>query len=360
MHEKKNISNKTKSEMTAPFLTRRPSMPRRKRIILCLSSIFVVLFLYLLFLGWTMIQMPGKSYQGELPAADEPLKQLAEELRKDVTKLSGEIGERNVTKRPEALDQAAKWIQSEFAATGLTLGHQIYTVDGHACRNLEVEIPGKTKPAEIVIIGAHYDSMIGTPGANDNGTGIAATLALLRRFAHHPLNKTLRFVAFVNEEPPYFQTDRMGSAMYAKRCHEQKEKITAMISLETIGCYSDAPDSQHYPRPLGLLYPSVGNFIGFVGNKSSAELVRHALGTFRQEEKFPSEGAALPDLFPGVGFSDHWAFNQQGYPALMVTDTAMYRYPHYHEAEDTTDKIDFDRTARVVRGLEKVVEELGK
>lgn len=335
-------------------------MTRRKRIFLGLTSTFVVLIAYLIFLGWTMIQMPGKSYRGELPEADASLKQLSEELRKDVAKISSEIGERNITKHPEALDETAKWIQSEFAATGLTLGHQIYTVDGHACRNLEVEIPGKTKPAEIVLVGAHYDSMIGTPGANDNGTGIAAMLALLRRFAGHPQNKTLRFVAFVNEEPPYFQTEKMGSAVYARRCREKKEKITAMLALETIGYYNDAPNSQHYPRPFGLLYPSEGNFIGFVGDKASAELVRQVIGTFRQAEKFPSEGAALPEFVPGVGFSDHWSFNQQGYLAVMVTDTAMFRYPEYHEADDTIDKIDFDRTARVVRGLEKVIEELGK
>jgi hypothetical protein len=335
-------------------------MTRRKRILLVLSSTFVVLIAYLLFLGWTMTRMPGKSFAGDLPKADAALKGLADELRKDVAKLSAEIGERNVSRHPRELDRAADWIQAEFAASGSALGRQTYKVEEHPCRNLEVEIPGKSRPGEIVIVGAHYDSAIGTPGANDNGTGVAAMLALLRRFSARPLGRTLRFVAFVNEEPPYFQTEQMGSFVYAKRCRAEKRQIAAMIALETIGCYSDAPDSQHYPRPFGLLYPSVGNFIGFVGNKDSAELVRQAIAAFRREEQFPSEGGALPDFVPGVGFSDHWSFSQQGYPALMVTDTAMYRYPHYHEAEDTLDKIDFDRMARVVRGLEKVIEELGK
>jgi hypothetical protein len=334
-------------------------MTRRKRILLGLSSTFAVLFLYLLFLGWTMIQMPRKSYRGELPEADASLKQLAAELRKDVAMLAEEIGERNVSKHPQELDRAAEWIQSEFAATGLPLGRQIYKVESVTCRNLDVEILGKTRPAEIVIVGAHYDSVVGTPGANDNASGVAAMLALMRRFANRPLDRTLRFVAFVNEEPPYFQTEQMGSAVYARRCHEQKEKITAMLSLETIGYYNDASKTQHYPSPFGMLYPSEGNFIGFVGNKESAELVRRAVATFRGAEKFPSEGAALPDFVTGVGFSDNWSFNRQGYPAIMVTDTAMFRYPHYHEAEDTIDKIDFDRSARVVRGLEKVIEELG-
>ena len=334
-------------------------MTRRKRILLGLSCTFAVLISYLLFLGWTMTRMPGKSYRGELPEADASLKKLAEELRKDVATLAEEIGERNVANHPRELDRAADWIQAEFAATGLSLGKQIYRADGHSCRNLHVEIPGRARPAEIVLVGAHYDSAPGTPGANDNATGVAAMLALLRRFANRPLERTLRFVAFVNEEPPYFQTDRMGSAVYARRCREQKEKIIAMLSLETIGYYSDDPKSQHYPAPFGMLYPSEGNFIGFVGNKASADLVRQVVGAFRNAEKFPSEGAALPDFVPGVGFSDHWSFNRQGYASVMATDTAMYRYPHYHEAEDTPDKIDFDRTARVVRGLEKVIEKLG-
>jgi len=162
-------------------------------------------------------------------------------------------------------------------------------------------------------------------------------------------------VAFVNEEPPYFQTEQMGSWVYARRCHERNEKITAMLSLETIGYYSDSPDSQKYPPPFNLLYPSTGNFIGFVGNTSSAALVRQVVGAFRQYEQFPSEGGAPPEAIPGVGFSDQWSFWQEGYPALMVTDTAMFRYPHYHQAEDTPDKIDFERMARVVRGLEKVI-----
>jgi Zn-dependent M28 family amino/carboxypeptidase len=335
-------------------------MTKRKRILLFSASTLVVVVAYLFYWGWSMTRMPGVSYRGELPAADEPLKQLAESLRGDVAVLAEEIGERNASKQPEKLDQAAKWIQRQFSETGLALGKQTYNVGGHLCRNLDVEIPGTSKPAEIVVIGAHYDSAIGMPGANDNGTGVAAMLALLRRFKDRPVGKTLRFVAFTNEEPPYFQTDKMGSLVYARRCREQKEKIAAMICLETVGYYSEDAGSQHYPAPFGMFYPSTGNFIGFVGNSASAGVVERAVKVFREAEKFPSEGGALPDFVTGVGFSDNWSFNQQGYPAVMVTDTALFRYPQYHEAEDTLDKIDFDRMARVVRGLEKVVEEFGK
>ena len=300
--------------------------------------------------------MPGTTHRGPLPAADATLEKLADELRRDVQALAVDIGERNVGRRPQQLAQAAEYLEGELQKAGYTVRRQEYDVSDVRCANLDVELLGTTRAKEIVVVGAHYDTALGTPGANDNTSGVAATLALARRFAGRPGERTLRFVAFVNEEPPYFQTRQMGSWVYARRCHEQGERIVAMLSLETIGYYSDAPGSQKYPLPLGGIYPTEGNFIGFIGNVASGDLVRQAVGLFRQHEPFPSEGAALPDMVPGVGFSDHWSFWQEGYPGVMVTDTAMFRYPHYHAAEDTPDKIDFDRTARVVRGLEQVVE----
>ncbi len=163
---------------------------------------------------------------------------------------------------------------------------------------------------------------------------------------------------FVNEEPPYFQSAQMGSWVYAKACHDRDENVVAMISLETIGYYSDAPNSQHYPFPFGLLYPSTADFIAFVGNTASRALVRETVASFRRHAQFPSEGAAVPGWITGVGWSDHWAFWQEGYPALMVTDTAPFRYPHYHDSTDTPDKLDYERFARVVDGLAGVVGDL--
>ncbi len=304
---------------------------------------------------WFLTNMPGRSFRGELPPADDALKSLTAELRRDVAYLAEEIGERNVQNRPHELSVAADYIESEFVAAGYAVNPQEYEVDGRNCRNLEVEIRGSTLPEEIVIVGAHYDTVVATAGANDNTSGVAAMLALARRFSGRTIHRTLRFVAFVNEEKPYAHTDVMGSRVYSRRCAERGEKVTAMLSLETIGYYDDTPGSQKYPRPFGLLYPSEGNFIAFVGNIKSRSLVRRVVAAFRRNEEFPSEGAALPAAVYGVGFSDHWSFWQEGYPALMVTDTAMFRYPHYHQPEDTTDKVDFDRLARVVRGLEKVV-----
>ena len=197
--------------------------------------------------------------------------------------------------------------------------------------------------------------------ANDNGSGVAAMLALARRFAQTPAQCTLRFVAFVNEEPPYFLSEQMGSFVYAGRCKARGDEISAMISLETIGYFSDAPHSQTYPAPgLGVFYPTVGNFIGFVANVHSRALLRRSIAFFRKHAGVPSEGAALPAFIPGVSWSDQWAFWQHGYPGIMVTDTAPFRYPHYHSATDTPDKLDYDRFTLVVSGMEKVIEGLDK
>jgi hypothetical protein len=306
----------------------------------------------------TMIRMPGKSHRGPLPPGDERLRSLAGELRRHVDQLATHIGERNVLRRPRALAQAADYVEGEWKKAGYKPQRQAYDVSGTRCCNLDAELRGTVRPDEIVIIGAHYDSAPGTPGANDNATGVASLLVLAQRFAQRAPGRTLRWVSFVNEEPPYFQTEHMGSWVYARRCRERHQRVTAMLSLETMGYYSEAANSQKYPLPFSLFYPSTGNFIGFVGNTASGDLVRQVVGTFRQHEPFPSEGGALPELVPGVGFSDHWSFWQEKYPGLMVTDTAMFRYPPYHEAEDTVDKVDFDRLARVVRGLERVVETL--
>lgn len=328
---------------------------KRKKLLwgACLALGLITL---LIGMAWrTMIYMPGVSYHGKLPPADEQLEALASELRGDVDALAVKIGERNVRKHPRQLAQAANYIESAFKAAGYIVERQEYLVSETRCCNLEVEIPGSVRPKEIVIVGAHYDTASGTPGANDNASGVAATLALARKFSHSKTGRTLRFVAFVNEEPPYFQTDKMGSRVYAQRCRERHENVVAMLSLETLGCYSDTPGSQKYPPPFSFLYPSEGNFIGFIGNTASRGLVRQMVETFRHSEQFPSEGAAAPAMIRKIGFSDHWSFWQEGYSALMVTDTAMCRYPHYHELTDTIDKIDFDRMARVVRGLNEVV-----
>ena len=300
------------------------------------------------------IRMAGKSYRGPMLPLSGQETELRDALRRDVEKLAGEIGERNVW-RYRALAGAADFLEGSFAKSGYQPCRQGYEVAGVTCYNIEAEIQGSDRADEIVIIGAHYDSVEGTPGANDNATGAAAVIALARLFAGEKRSRTVRFVEFVNEEPPYFRSSQMGSVVYAKHCRKRDEKVVAMLSLETIGYYSDERGSQKYPFPFGLIYPSTGNFIGFVGNTLSGCLVRDLVASFRRHTKFPSEGGALPGIIPGIDFSDHWAFWQQGYPGVMVTDTALFRYPYYHAREDTPDKVQYDRLARVVAGLGRVI-----
>jgi Zn-dependent M28 family amino/carboxypeptidase len=301
--------------------------------------------------------MPGRNISNAAALNDAEIA-LRAELRADVQKLAGEIGERNMSRYPQLL-AAADFVEASMAGAGLVPRRVSYELRGRECHNIEVEIRG-TSP-KIFVVGAHYDSVFGCPGANDNGSGVAALLALVRRFGGKPSGKTLRFVAFVNEEPPYFQTEEMGSFVYAKRCKERGDRIAGMISLETIGYFSDAPGSQKYPSPaLGLFYPSKGNFIGFAANTTSRSLLRATVAAFRKAGRLPCQGAALPAAIPGINWSDQWSFWQCSYPAIMVTDTAPFRYPHYHEPTDTPDKLDYDRFALVVSGMEKTIADLAK
>jgi hypothetical protein len=321
------------------------------------SAARIALVLLIIFgLVWAFgIRMPGRNTSMAATLNESEIA-LRAELRADVQKLAGEIGERNMNRYPKLLE-AANFIETALTSARLTPRRVSYELRGRALHNLEVEIPG-TSP-EIFVIGAHYDSVFGCPGANDNGSGVAALLALARRFAGKPTGKTLRFVAFVNEEPPYFQSDEMGSFVYAKRCQARGDRIAGMISLETIGYFSDARGSQRYPSPgLGLFYPTTGNFIAFAGNTSSRSLLRATVAAFRKAGRLPCQGAALPAAIPGIGWSDQWSFWQCGYPAIMVTDTAPFRYPHYHEPTDTPDKLNYDRFALVVSGMEKTIAEL--
>lgn len=283
-----------------------------------------------------------------------------------------------MTSAPENLEKAAEYIEhvlrsaeyapqrQEFSVETLSQHNREVTREGitfpiveHNTWNVVAEKIGTDAKSGIVIVGAHYDSVYDCPAANDNGSGVAGLLEIARLLRDEPLTKTLRFVAFTNEEPPFFRTEQMGSHQYALRCHKQNENIVAMICLETIGYYTDEPGSQKYPHPIfGFAFPKVGNFISFVSNLESAPLLRKCVRSFRTAVKFPSEGIAVPKQIKGVDFSDQYNFWQFGYQAVMVTDTAFYRYPHYHEADDTPDKLNYETLARVVTGLATVVRDV--
>lgn len=306
------------------------------------------------------ISMPGRSYTGPLPPLSAQEAELRDRLQAHVAALAGSIGERNMW-RYEALQAAADYIHETFAAAGYAVSQQPYTVHGKTVRNLEVvraASPPEEAPGETVVIGGHYDTVPGCPGANDNATGVAAVLELARLLRAQRFARTLRLVAFVNEESPFSYTEHMGSLVYARRAAGRGERIAAMLSLETIGCYSDQAHSQRYPAPFGLFYPSTGNFVGFVGNVASRGLVRRAIASFRRHTRFPSEGTAAPAWLPGIAWSDHWSFWQQGYPAIMVTDTAPFRYAQYHTPADRPERIDYEGLARVVAGVARVAADL--
>jgi Zn-dependent M28 family amino/carboxypeptidase len=281
----------------------------------------------------------------------------ARRLRRHVDTLAGTIGERNIWRYP-ALVEAAGYIAGEFRASGYAPVLQSFDVSRVPVSNIEAILTGSSRAGEIVLLGAHYDTVTGCPGANDNATGVAALLELAGRIASRPHARTVKCVAFVNEEPPFFMTPRMGSVVYANAAKARGDRIVGMLSLETMGYYSDEPGSQRYPAPIAPFYPDAGNFIGFVSNIRSARLLMKARRAFRQRTSFPVQAAAVPAVVAGVGWSDHWSFWQAGYPAMMVTDTAPFRYPWYHTPADTPERISADKLAQVVDGLEHVVTEL--
>ena len=278
-----------------------------------------------------------------------------QQLKLSVSVLTKDIGERNLTNY-DSLNKAAKWIDRQLKKTGFHVSCQTFQVHGLDCHNIIAEKKGTTQPKKIIVIGAHYDSAENTPGANDNGSGVASLLVLANRFRNVQSDLTIRFVAFTNEEPPYFQReDQMGSWVYARACRKNSDDIVGVISLETMGYFTDEKNSQNYPAPIRDQYPTTGNFIGFVGDTKSRPFTRRCYQVFKDNSKVPIEVASLPGSIPGVGWSDHWSFWQEGYAGLMVTDTAPFRYPHYHRKSDTVDKLDFAKLAAIVDGLEIVI-----
>lgn len=322
-----------------------------------LLIIILVFFAIVAVCGSYFTSMPGTSFKGYLPPPSQEEKELADTLRSHVEYLANTIGHRNL-RVSGSLELSANYISKVLHKAGYKARFLPFEMDNLEVNNIEAELRGKAKDKEIVVIGAHYDTAYGTKGANDNASGVAALLELANRFKDRSPDRTIKFLFFANEEPPYFHTRVMGSYIYALELRERNTNVTAMLSLETIGYYSDNPGSQLYPFPMSLLYPDTGDFIGFVGNVKSSALVKNAIGAFRRSVDFPSEGAAVPGFMPGVDWSDHWGFWQNGYPGIMVTDTAPYRYMHYHTYEDTPEKLDYLRMARVVKGLEGVIDEL--
>lgn len=318
---------------------------------IAIASILPLLFVIIWFFT---VKMPGPSFSGPLPPLTPNQEQLRIELERHVRALAHDIGVRS-DEQYANVQRAAVYIERTLTGLGYQVVSQEYTIGNRTYRNLEATLRGTNRPQEVVILGAHYDTAEEAPGADDNASGVAGVLALARIFAAERQTRSVRFVFFPNEEPPSFATADMGSRHYATAARERSDQITAMLSIESIGYFDTEKGSQRYPFPLNLAYPDVGDFIGFVSNLRSRPLLRRAIAAFRAHATLPTQGAAAPAWVPGVWWSDHWPFWREGYQAIMISDTAPYRNPFYHTPEDTADKLDYDRMARVVHGLTHVV-----
>jgi Zn-dependent M28 family amino/carboxypeptidase len=286
---------------------------------------------------------------------------LGSRLEARVRHLSHTIGERHFL-RPEALLAAAHYIEEQLGSMGASVRKHEFFVNNQGFVNLEVLVPradsSRQKPG-CIVVGAHYDTVAGTPGADDNASGVAALLELVQQLGRERLDRTLRFVFFPNEEPPFFPNAGMGSAAYARMLRSEHVDVHVMISLEMLGYYSDRANSQKYPPVLSLIYPNRGNFIGLISNLTSRKRLHEVKRAFLASTEFPCESLAAPEWTVVVGLSDHRSFWSQGYQALMVTDTAFMRNPHYHGSSDTAETLDYGRFAEVTQGLVSAVKRLG-
>lgn len=280
--------------------------------------------------------------------------QLVERLRRHVDVLAELIGPRH-TGRPEALASAATYIERQFLALEDDVERQMYEVDGITVANLIVERRGERRPDLIVVVGAHYDSVPATPGADDNASAVAVLIEAARLLRGRSGRRTVRFVAFACEEPPHFYTDTMGSQVYARRCRTRSERILGMVCLEMLGYFTDEPGSQAtpfgIPRCLRWLFPHRGQFLAAVGNLRSLSLAWRFHWGFKRCSRLPLFSVCLPEAIHEIRLSDNSSFWDQGYPALMVTDTSFLRNPHYHQSSDRADTLDYVRMAQATRGV---------
>jgi len=304
-------------------------------------------------LVWIVVLLAG------CPGVDSPsvalaptLTSAAERLRAHVEHLASAVGPRHPQGEGDALEEAADYVVEAWSELGLTVSEQRYALEsGVEVRNLVAEVPGSDPSLPLVLVGAHYDTVFtGTPGADDNASGVAVLLELSRALADVTPRRSVRLVAFTCEEPPYFQTADMGSLRYARALEAEGVAVGAMIALDCVGVFSDEPGSQRYlpGQPAG---PSQGDFAALVGNAASRALVERAAAAFGGASELGVEPQVFPDGVHEAGWSDHWSFWQTGVPALVVSDSGPFRNAHYHELSDTPETLDYARMAQLGDGL---------
>ena len=303
------------------------------------------------------VSMPGASLTSPLAPLTQEQKESADNMQVHVRKLAEEIGERHY-EEPEAYQQAAEYINTAFEENGLVPYLEAFG-DKLQYKNIIAERYGTTLPDEVIVVGAHYDTVWMTPGADDNASGVAVMLELARQIKQKQLKRSVRFIAFANEEYPHFLRDSMGSLFHAKRIYDHQENIKLMISLEMLGYYSDEPNSQSYPSPFSWFYPTTANFVAFVSDYNSRRFLRESIAFFRKANQFPSEGLTVPTvLVSDVKRSDQAAFWRYGYPGFMVTDTAGFRNVAYHNVSDVPNSLNYEHMARITTGLLLMIEDL--
>jgi hypothetical protein len=251
---------------------------------------------------------------------------------------------------PENLDRCVAYIRREFESANARVSEQPFTVAGKTYRNVIAHFGPETK--EMVVVGAHYDTAGPLPGADDNASGVAGLLELARLLGNGQLPIRVDLVAYTLEEPPFFRSEQMGSAMHAKGLKREGAVVRVMLSLEMIGYFSDDHNSQHFPSSvLSLFYPTEGNFISVIGKIGEGMLVRKIKKAMAGATSLPVYSINAPRLIPGVDFSDHLNYWREGYPAVMITDTAFYRNANYHTIGDTAERLDYRRMGQVVEGV---------
>lgn len=289
-----------------------------------------------------------------IPASSE------QALYDHVHALSVVIGSRSIREYGK-IREAEQYIRTFLEKQEIPFELQGYDHEGNRFNNIVVSLDGDSRSEETIIIGAHYDTVSGTPGADDNASAVAVLLELCRALKDYRPERTLKLVFFVLEEPPAFMTPAMGSYVYAAQARERGENIVGMVSLEMVGYFNEAEGSQAYPVPgLNWLFPDRGTFIGVVGNVSSRELTLAVAEALKAGSGLPVEHLVALPFIPGIGSSDHGSFWKMGFRAVMVTDTAFYRNPNYHGEKDTIETLRFDKMSGLVRGMVHVVEFLTK
>jgi hypothetical protein len=310
-------------------------------------SINFIIFVFLMMMNSSTVQSGSSVVNFDPP-----------QLQKDVTHIVKDFFPRDY-QHPENLAALSQWIQGEMKAAGLLVSLQEYVVQGKKYYN----VIGTWGPPNMprIVVGAHYDAFESLPGADDNASGVAGLLALARELVKTSPRYQLEFVAYTLEEEPHFATVDMGSARHASWLKEQGLEVRAMICLEMIGYFSNQSHSQDYPLPfMRFLYSSVGNFIGVVGNFSNHALTKQVRRSMSSTHLIPVKSLSAPGLLVGVDYSDHRSYWQEGYPAVMVTNTAFYRNHSYHTEKDTPDTLDYQRMASVLSGVHQAVLDLQK